>query len=96
MNTINWSGDLAYGVSFQAKEQFLEQGRTGADNLLMLQDLGKLDVAGLQIIISLEIWLEESGGLLFLSTGPESTRVNALSTKLGLKQFKVKEAPHAK
>lgn len=95
MNIISWSGDLAYGCAIQAKEQFLAQGKSAAPNLLILKDLGKLDMAGLQILISLELWLEGSGGKLFLGSGPEATRVNALSTRVGHKQFTVKDATHA-
>lgn len=95
MNIITWSGDLAFSVVAEAREHFLKQGRSGEPNALQLKDMGKLDIAGLQVLLSLELWLEGSGASLGIIAGPECDRVNALAGRIGLKPFTIKDAAHA-
>ena len=59
--------------------------------MVQVENLGKLDCAGLQILYSLNKWLILHGGSMKLVPNDGSQRINNLALKIGMPQFQLGE-----
>lgn len=95
MKNLSWTSDVSFATCNDLKSFLLKQGSNTGPVHLGLSAMERLDVAGLQVLLSTRLWLQGSNGDLVLTDNAQAKRVNALCKALGAPEFPLEADSHA-